>query len=87
MDLSLYPTHADLTTIPALSPPPGTTPDFVHPGTRANLTLIPCAGIVAVMILFVILRIYTKLYIIEVIGWDDCKASLLCAAEKDSLTA
>ena len=73
MDLSLYPSGANLSAIPSLNPPPSVTPDFVHPVTRANLTLIPCACIVAVMILFVILRLYTKLYVIQAVGWDDCE--------------
>jgi hypothetical protein len=73
MDLSLYPSNVDLTKIPALDPPPGVTPDFVDPATRANLTLVSCAGIVAVMILFVMLRMYTKIYVIQTTGWDDCK--------------
>lgn len=73
MDLSLYPANVDLTQIPALNPPSGITPDFVDPATRANLTLISCAGIVAVMLLFVMLRIYTKVYVIQTTGWDDCK--------------
>lgn len=73
MDLSLYPSDVDLTKIPALNPPPGVAPDFVDPATRANLTLISCAAIVAVMILFVMLRMYTKIYVIQTTGWDDCK--------------
>ena len=83
MDLSLYPAGANLSTIPALNPPYGVIPDFVHPATRINITLIPCAGIVAVTILFVILRIYTKLYIIQSVGWDDCKEIDSFHAEND----
>lgn len=75
MDLSLYPEGADLSKIPALSPPPGIVSNFVNPVNRANITIIPCAGIVAVMILFVFLRMYTKMYITHSIGWDDCKSA------------
>lgn len=82
MDLSLYPSNADLTKIPALNPPPGVTPDFANPATRANLTLISCAGIVAVMILFVMLRMYTKIYVIQTTGWDDCEQVRPSSARK-----
>ena len=77
MDLSLYPEGADLSKIPALDPPPGITSNFLDPVNRANITVIPCAGIVAVMILFVFLRMYTKIYITHSTGWDDCKITLL----------
>lgn len=73
----MYPEGADLSKIPALDPPPGIMPNFLDPVSRANITVIPCAGIVAVMILFVFLRMYTKIYITHSTGWDDCKTKLL----------
>lgn len=75
MDLSLYPNGADLSNIPALSPPAGIMSNFIDPANRANITIIPCAGIVAVMILFVFLRMYTKIYITGSTGWDDCESA------------
>ena len=73
MDLSSYPKGADLSKIPALDPPPGILSNFTDPASRANVTIIPCAGIVAVTILVVFLRMYTKIYITHSTGWDDCK--------------
>lgn len=73
MDLSLYPEGANLSKIPALDPPPGILSNFTNSANRANLTIIPCAGIVAITILFVFLRMYTKLYVTNSTGWDDCR--------------
>ena len=73
MDLSFYSHGANLSATPSLLPPRGVFSNFVNPLTRTNVTLIPCACIFAVMILFVALRIYTKMYIICSVGWDDCE--------------
>ncbi len=61
------------TEIGALPPPPGITPNFTNPYSIAE-------GLIAVGILCLTLtslttamRIYTKLYIIKVHGWEDCR--------------
>ncbi|KAL9600280.1 MAG: hypothetical protein Q9179_003268 [Wetmoreana sp. 5 TL-2023] len=58
-------------TIPALQPPTGTRSNFENPQSRAYLTVIPCAAIVGLMIIFVFTRMYTKVYVLKSVGWDD----------------
>lgn len=63
---------AGLNGIPALRPPPGVTPDFIHPqsfGQRVTVTSVIC---LTLMTMSVIVRLYTKLSIKHVWGWDDC---------------
>ncbi|KAL8693246.1 MAG: hypothetical protein Q9218_001880 [Villophora microphyllina] len=58
-------------TIPALQPPAGILSNFENPENRAYITVIPCAAIVGVMIIFVFIRMYTKVYTLKSVGWDD----------------
>ncbi|KAI4170465.1 MAG: hypothetical protein LQ343_004968 [Gyalolechia ehrenbergii] len=57
--------------LPALLPPAGVQANFENPQSRSCLTVIPCAAIVGVMIIFVFMRMYTKVYILKSVGWDD----------------
>ncbi|KAL8722484.1 MAG: hypothetical protein Q9225_001048 [Loekoesia sp. 1 TL-2023] len=57
--------------LPALPPPAGMQANFENPQSRAYLTVIPCAAIVGLMIIFVFIRMYTKVYILKAMGWDD----------------
>ncbi|KAI4089242.1 MAG: hypothetical protein LQ348_005966 [Seirophora lacunosa] len=59
------------TLTPAIPPPSGIQSNFEDPPGRCYLTVIPCAAIVGVMIIFVFVRMYTKVYILKSIGWDD----------------
>ncbi|KAI4117186.1 MAG: hypothetical protein LQ345_002537, partial [Seirophora villosa] len=59
------------TLTPAIPPPSGIQSNFENPPGRCYLTVIPCAAIVGVMIIFVFVRMYTKAYILKSIGWDD----------------
>lgn len=58
--------------LPALQPPAGLQSNFDDPQSRISLTVIPCAAIVGLMIIFVFMRMYTKVYILKSVGWDDC---------------
>ncbi|KAL8995926.1 MAG: hypothetical protein Q9188_006691 [Gyalolechia gomerana] len=57
--------------LPALLPPAGVQANFENPQSRSCLTVIPCAAIVGFMIIFVFMRMYTKVYILKSVGWDD----------------
>lgn len=48
-------------------------PNFVNPESHANQTIIACSIITAIMILFLFLRMYTKVYLTHAVGWDDCE--------------
>ncbi|KAL8649966.1 MAG: hypothetical protein Q9210_004095 [Variospora velana] len=57
---------------PALQPPPGVTPNFVNPASRAPGVIAATAVISAVMLLFVLARVYTKVaYARSQLGWED----------------
>ncbi|KAL8885343.1 MAG: hypothetical protein Q9205_001018, partial [Flavoplaca limonia] len=61
----------DPNTTPALQPPPGVLPNFNDPyntDSTINGTLGIC---IAISSIFVLLRLYTKLYIIRKYGWED----------------
>ena len=63
----------DPNTTPALQPPPGVLPNFNDPyntDSTINGTLGIC---IAISSIFVLLRLYTKLYIIRKYGWEDCQ--------------
>lgn len=61
----------DYFNMPAGKPPPGVTPNFDHPQSRAiaaHIGMGICIGITSVLI---ILRVYVKLAITKFWGWDD----------------
>ena len=60
------------------APPPGVTPNFADPQTRTNIFIVVYAVFTSLVVLFVSLRLYAKMWIIRSIGWDDCEcASIL----------
>lgn len=55
---------------PLQAPPPG-----VIPNTESQVPgMIACATVsLTFMMIFLLARLYTKLFIIHALGWDDCK--------------
>lgn len=68
--------------IPALPPPVGIKSNFTSPESESYVTIISCAAIVGIMIVLVFVRMYTKVYILKSVGWDDC--TLVCVSKKFS---
>lgn len=64
---------AGLDHIPALAPPTGVIPDFLHPYNRGKTQTAAATTIIGIMIVLVTNRQYTKLFIVRQTGWDDCK--------------
>lgn len=62
-----------LDTTPAVQPPPGETSNFVDPVSRCDQIIILIAMASALVVLFVLLRIYTRLRVTHAFGADDCK--------------
>ncbi|KAA6414778.1 MAG: hypothetical protein FRX48_01528 [Lasallia pustulata] len=60
-----------LATTPALAPPPGVVPDFVHPASINQEVLIISAICLALMMLFVTVRVCSKMRHTSTFGWDD----------------
>ncbi|KAF1996574.1 hypothetical protein P154DRAFT_498471 [Amniculicola lignicola CBS 123094] len=71
-DLSkLDPSKIDPTKYPAAVPPPGVVPNLVNPVSRAHATIIFNAVFTAFMLVFVVMRMYTKAFVVKQFGWDD----------------
>ncbi|KAL8721246.1 MAG: hypothetical protein Q9225_002023 [Loekoesia sp. 1 TL-2023] len=57
---------------PLLPPPPGVTPNFVNPVSRAPAVHAANAAVTVVMLLFVLARLFAKFaYARSQLGWDD----------------
>ena len=58
---------------PAMSPPPGILPDFHNPPNLnifVALTITLCVTFATVAVL---LRMYTKVFILRALAWEDCR--------------
>ena len=62
-----------LAQLPALQPPPGVQPDFIDPQSIADQTRHAIYACLPLMLLFLFLRLYTRLRILRAVGADDCK--------------
>ena len=65
----------DASMLPGLAPPPGVTPDFVHPYSLRGPFIGMFAFYLAITAITTALRMYTKLYITKNLGWGDCMSS------------
>ena len=64
--------------------PYGLNQNYEHPVSQAKVLVVINAVCIALMLLFVGIRIYTKHYILRSVGWDDCE--LLISLGMSSLT-
>ena len=65
----------DIRMIPALPPPPGSKSNFIDPVDHGVIYIaVGSVGLVLV-VLFVLLRLYVKVWILRLFGWDDSKRS------------
>lgn len=65
---------SDYLNLPAGKPPPGVTPNFDHPQSRAVEQYVGVGICLGFALIFVLLRLYVKLAIRRWWGWDDCKS-------------
>lgn len=56
---------------PFSPPPPGVLPNYLNPHTRGSALTITCSMFLAIMIVAVSIRAYTKLRIMRKVTWDD----------------
>lgn len=61
---------------PGLTPPPGTTPNFTHPTDRGPVLIVVNGILLALMMVFIAIRSYTKLAIVRKVSWDDLSVCL-----------
>lgn len=76
---------AILDTYPAMTPPKGYETNFANPGvdgSNANSTVIVTAFLTSLTVLILLLRLYTKKFVLRRFGWDDCE----CFSAFDSIT-
>ena len=57
--------------LPALEPPPGTAPSFTNAENRGAVLIIVNGILLAVMAMFLVIKVYTKSVIIRKLSWDD----------------
>ena len=67
------PLPADLYEVPGMPPPAGVVPNLENPYSRGNTYTAVATTITALMIAFVLCRMYTKYFIVRKMGWDDCE--------------
>lgn len=61
---------------PALKPPPGVIPNFLHPEEKGPTLVIVGAILLALVVIALANRAYTKLCIVQKVSWDDLTISL-----------
>ena len=62
---------------PAMKPPPGVTPNLEHPSVHfLSVRLLTMTMCLAFTTLFVMMRMYTKLFVVKGHGWEDCKPAI-----------
>ena len=62
-----------LNDIPASPPPDGVQSQFDHPRSLASSLIAVNATFLPLMIITVATRLYTRIFIANALGWDDCK--------------
>lgn len=67
----------DLANIPLLPPPLGVMPNFVNPENRASILIIISTIFLALLLPFVVLRLYTRIWITRTFDLDDGKHAFL----------
>ena len=70
-DITISTVYMDLANYPAISPPPGVTPNFIDPETRAPLVIVFSAISLGLMLPILVARLYTKAWVLHSSGWDD----------------
>lgn len=61
----------ELGELPALTPPPEVRPNFDHPESRAFAVLVVNGIFTALLVVFVALRLYSKISIFQSFDWED----------------
>ncbi|CAG8972750.1 hypothetical protein HYALB_00006841 [Hymenoscyphus albidus] len=56
---------------PALAPPPGVEPNLNIPESRAHSVIVASGVFTAILLIFVILRMYAKVFVSKSVGWED----------------
>ena len=65
---------SDYANLPAGIPPPGTLANFDHPVSRAVDAHVGMGISMGIALVFMALRLYVKLRVMHMWGWDDCES-------------
>lgn len=60
---------------PAAAPPPGVKSNFVNPESLSRYSVLISVMIVGISTLAILVRMYTKIWIIQKVEWEDCTIS------------
>ena len=71
----------DLLNGPAAAPPSGIAPNFVNPENNYVYFVLTIVLTVTISTLALLMRIYTKNFIIRKVGWEDCTTDFLSKLE------
>jgi len=67
-------TPEELARTPAMPPPNGVTPNFVDPESRAPAAIALLSSFLAIMLIILSLKLFSRWYIIKKVGPDDWTA-------------
>ena len=67
----------DLWRIPALPPPPGKESNFLDPLDHGLIFIVVGPISMALLVIFVLLRLFAKVWVLRSFGWDDCRFYLI----------
>lgn len=56
---------------PGLKPPPNVIPNLINPPTKQNINLLCQVTCLTLSSVFVLIRMYTKIYVMRTHGWED----------------
>ena len=76
---------AALAKTPALAPPPGVVPNFIDPYNQGPILLVIGSILLALMMILVTVRAYTKIFIQRKLSWDDCSLPKFSALGSSSM--
>ena len=68
----MMPLPFDINSIPAMQPPPGVIPNFDNPESMHPYVLGVAIGTIAVMVIAISIRVYTKAFIMRDMKWEEC---------------
>lgn len=63
---------------PAMAPPPGAVPNFVDPPNLDHIVILVLTLCMSFSTIAVLLRMYTKLFVLRKIAFEDCMFRCLC---------
>ena len=66
--------------VPALAPPPGVMPNFAAHNERADVYKVLCSILLAILYIFLCLRLYAKMWIKRNPGFDDRETPMIYPA-------